>query len=167
MRTPLAGVQAAAETLVRLGTGAKQDDVERMQVMMVREARRATRLVEDLLSLAQIDAGLELRFEAVHLLGLVESEVERLRLLAPSLEVVVEGDDPVIAGDPLRLGQVVGNLLDNARRHASSASDAVVRVRVTRHPQHVELVVLDNGPGVPVADRERVFSRLVRLDGAR
>ncbi|GAA4014643.1 HAMP domain-containing sensor histidine kinase [Allokutzneria multivorans] len=167
LRTPLAGVQAAAETLVRLGTGAKQDDVERMQVMMVREARRATRLVEDLLSLAQIDAGLELRFEAVHLLGLVESEVERLRLLAPSLEVVVEGDDPVIAADPLRLGQVVGNLLDNARRHAATSSDAAVRVRVTRHPQHVELVVLDNGPGVPVADRERIFSRLVRLDGAR
>ncbi|MCP3804156.1 HAMP domain-containing histidine kinase [Allokutzneria sp. A3M-2-11 16] len=165
LRTPLAGVQAAAETLVRLGPGAQQDDVERMQVMMVREARRATRLVEDLLALAQIDAGLELRFEAVHLLGLVESEVERLSLLAPSLDVEVSGDDPVVAGDPLRLGQVVGNLLDNARRHASA--EGVVHVRVTRYPQHVELVVLDNGPGVPAAERERIFSRLVRLDTAR
>ncbi|MFB9908731.1 HAMP domain-containing sensor histidine kinase [Allokutzneria oryzae] len=165
LRTPLAGVQAAAETLVRLGPGADQDDVERMHVMMVREARRATRLVEDLLSLAQIDAGLELRFEAVNLRALAEAEVERLRLLAPAVGVHVEGDAPVLAGDPLRLGQVVGNLLDNARRHASA--EGTVRVRIARVGSRVELLVLDDGPGVPPAERERIFNRLVRLDNAR
>ncbi len=69
-------------------------------------------------------------------------------------------------GDPVALGQVVRNLLDNAVRHARS------RVTVELHPAgpgggEVVLVVSDDGPGIPPEERERVFERFVRLDEAR
>ncbi|WP_191892461.1 histidine kinase dimerization/phospho-acceptor domain-containing protein, partial [Streptomyces griseoaurantiacus] len=87
LRTPIAGVQAAAEVLVQAGPEADPAERERMQVLLAREARRAGRLVTDLLALARIDAGLELRGERVDLLALAEHEAERVRLLSPGLTV--------------------------------------------------------------------------------
>jgi signal transduction histidine kinase len=68
-----------------------------------------------------------------------------------------------VHGDAIALGQVVRNLVDNAARHAHSQ----LRVSVTPEPGRVVLVVEDDGPGIPVSDRQRVFERFVRLDEAR
>jgi signal transduction histidine kinase len=57
----------------------------------------------------------------------------------------------------------VRNLLENADRHAAG----VVHVELSRNGRHVRLVVADDGPGIPAADRERVFDRFTRLDAAR
>jgi signal transduction histidine kinase len=68
-----------------------------------------------------------------------------------------------VTGEPDALGRVVANLLDNAVRHAKSQ----VRVTVTAHGTHRLISVIDDGPGIPAADRERVFDRFTRLDDAR
>jgi signal transduction histidine kinase len=68
-----------------------------------------------------------------------------------------------VAGDASRLAQVLGNLLENAHRHAGGSP---VVVTVTGGDPATVLVT-DTGPGVPPADRERIFDRLVRLDEAR
>jgi two-component system OmpR family sensor kinase len=136
-----------------------------MILLLVRESRRAGRLVDDLLSLARIDAGLELHREPVDLLTLAEAEVTRGTLLAPDLDIGVEGTPVVVTGDPQRLAQVLANLTDNARQ--ATGPQGRIRLRVGAIEGWAELVVSDNGPGVPEADRERIFDRLVRLDDAR
>jgi two-component system, OmpR family, sensor kinase len=165
LRTPIAGVQAAAEAVLQAGPATDTHERERLQLLIIREAHRAGRLVEDLLSLARIDAGLELHREPVDLLTLAATEADRTRLLAPSLTVAVTGEPVLVTADPQRLAQVLANLLDNARRHTPDGGR--IDVHVTSAGPWAELTVTDTGPGVPPADRERIFDRLVRLDHAR
>jgi two-component system, OmpR family, sensor kinase len=161
LRTPIAGVQAVAEAA--LSPGMAPEERERLHLLMLRESRRAGRLVDDLLVLARLDAGLELRREPVDLLELARAEAERARFVAPDQQVEVRGEPLIVHGDVSRLGQVLGNLLDNARRHAGPGT---VTVTVSGGDPATVLVT-DDGPGVPPADRERIFDRLVRLDEAR
>jgi two-component system, OmpR family, sensor kinase len=167
LRTPIAGVQAAAEAVLQAGSDGSQDDRDRLHLLLVREARRAGRLVEDLLALARIDAGLELHPIAVDLTALASAEAERTRLLAPQLTVAIDAPDaPVmVVADPGRITQVLANLLDNARRHSPDGGE--ITIRVSRAGPWAEVSVTDTGPGVPSQDRERIFDRLVRLDAAR
>jgi two-component system, OmpR family, sensor kinase len=173
LRTPIAGVQAAAEAVLQAGPATDTHERERLQLLIIREARRAGRLVEDLLSLARIDAGLELHLEPVDLLTLATTEADRTKLLAPTLTIgvtgepllVAAGEPMLVAADPGRVAQVLANLLDNARRHTPDGGR--IDVHVTRTGPWAELTVTDTGPGVPPADRERIFDRLVRLDTAR
>lgn len=161
LRTPIAGVQAIAE--VTLAPGMAPEERERLHLLLLRESRRAGRLVDDLLVLARLDAGLELRREPVDLLELARAEAERAQLVAPDQQVEVIGEPVIVPGDASRLAQVLGNLLDNARRHAGQGA---VTVTVSAGDPATVLVT-DDGPGVPPADRERIFDRLVRLDEAR
>jgi signal transduction histidine kinase len=161
LRTPIAGVQAVAEAA--LAPDMAPEDRERLHLLMLRESRRAGRLVDDLLVLARLDAGLELRREPVDLLELARTEAERAQLVAPDQQVEVRGEPVTVTGDASRLAQVLGNLLDNARRHAGAGA---VTVTVSGGDR-ATLLVTDDGPGVAPADRERIFDRLVRLDEAR
>ncbi|WNV82499.1 HAMP domain-containing sensor histidine kinase [Umezawaea sp. Da 62-37] len=166
LRTPLAGVQAIAEALMQTGldeAGAEERD--RMNLLLVRESRRAGRLVDDLLALARIDAGLELQLERVDLLALAEAEVSRSRLLAADLDIEAEGIPVTVLGDPQRLAQILVNLSDNARQ--ATGPQGKVRLHVGVFAGRAMLTVKDNGPGVAYPDRERIFDRLTRLDEAR
>lgn len=170
LRTPIAGVQAAAEAVLQ--SSGSREERERLQLLLVREARRAGLLVEDLLALARIDAGLELQRVPVDLVPLARAEAERTRLLAPSLAVsldVTGAPVPALA-DPERIAQVLSNLLDNARRHTPDGGTITIAVATIRDAHGwpwALLSVIDSGSGVPPADRERIFDRLVRLDAAR
>jgi signal transduction histidine kinase len=165
LRTPIAGLQAVADAVLQAGPNADPDERERMILLLVREAGRAGRLVDDLLSLAKIDAGLELQHQRVDLFALANTEAERTKLLAPEMTIEVVGEPVEVVGDAQRLTQVLANLMDNARQ--ATAADGRIRVAVHRTGSFAELVVSDNGPGVPEQDRERIFDRLVRLDQAR
>lgn len=159
LRTPITGVQAVAEALVQASPDAP--DRDQMSLLLVREARRAGRLVDDLLALAQLDAGLEMQREQVDLLAMAESEVTRTRLLAPDFDIEASGTPLMITGDGQRLAQVMANLADNARQATGPSG----RVRIV--VDWSGFTVSDNGPGVPEAERERIFDRLVRLDDSR
>ncbi|HEX7303206.1 HAMP domain-containing sensor histidine kinase, partial [Lentzea sp.] len=159
LRTPITGVQAVAEALVQAPVDSP--DRDQMSFLLVREARRAGRLVDDLLALAQLDAGYEMQREAVDLLALAEAEVARTRYVAPDFDISAAGQSVVVVGDGQRLAQVLANLVDNARQAAGPAG--VVRISVDSSG----FVVSDDGPGVPESERERIFDRLVRLDDAR
>src|SRR5205823_3026809 len=113
LRTPIAGLQAVADAVLQSGPVADPDERERLVLLLVREARRAGRLVDDLLSLAKIDAGLDLQHERVDLFALATAEAERSRLLAPELTVEVDGGPVDVVGDQQRLTQVLANLIDN------------------------------------------------------
>ncbi len=165
LRTPLAGLQASAENLLRADPG--RLDRERALAAMVRESTRASRLVADLLTAARLAEGVQLELAEVDLGVLARQEVERQELLAPSVAWSVDGDGPqaVVRADGGRIGQVLTNLLDNARRATPAGGSVVVGVRAGTDA--VVLEVRDTGSGIPEADRERVFERFVRLDAAR
>jgi two-component system, OmpR family, sensor kinase len=165
LRTPVAGLQAVAESVLQQGPDTDPEERDRMLLLLVRESRRAGRLVDDLLALARIDAGLDLHHEPVDLRTLAGTEADRTRVLAPGLTVEVDGPSVVVPGDPQRLAQVLANLMNNARQATGGQGRLTVSVGSAAGFAH--LVVADDGPGVPETDRERIFDRLVRLDEAR
>ncbi|MDH6219851.1 sensor histidine kinase [Streptomyces pseudovenezuelae] len=150
LRSPIASLRTqlevgAAHPELLDVTGAVEDTV------------RLQSLAADLLLLARLDAGERPgkgRFDLGALAGEEAARREGVSVEAESVEV---------GGSRGQLGRVLGNLLDNAQRHARSA----VTVSVRRDGRWAVLSVADDGDGVPVGDRERVFERFVRLDDAR
>ncbi|MEV6609266.1 HAMP domain-containing sensor histidine kinase [Kutzneria sp. NPDC051319] len=165
LRTPVAGLQAVAESVLQQNPETDPEERERMLLLLVRESRRAGRLVDDLLALARIDAGLDLQHEPVDLRHLADAEADRTRVLAPELAVSVDGPSVVVTGDPQRLAQVLANLMNNARQ--ATGGSGGIALTVGASAGYAQLLVVDDGPGIAEADRERIFDRLVRLDEAR
>ncbi len=162
LRTPMAGIRACAETMLR--GHASPEDSDRLMATMVRETSRAARLIASLLRMARLDQGLAPEKEPVDLVAVCGEEVERLSLLSPDLDVrlQVQGQPPDrVPADLAGCQEILSNLGDNARRHATSS----VSLTVKADPATVCVRVQDDGPGVPVEARERVFERFVSLDG--
>lgn len=164
LRTPLAGVIAGSEQLLR--TPAGRAEREQRLVAVVRQARRAGRLVDDLLLMTRLDAGTcgtsPMR-SLVDVPSVVDAELAALRLRYPGLiadYIAVPGI--AVDADPDQLARALGNLLDNAAK----AGDPI-RLSVQSSWGTVRIVVSDNGSGVPAADRERIFDRFVRLSSSR
>ncbi|MFD8071859.1 sensor histidine kinase [Streptomyces sp. NPDC059718] len=128
----------------------------------VKDTERLQQLAGDLLLLARLDAGERPARRRVDLGELVGEEVRR----RPSDRVPVTVDVEArryVAGSRGQLARVVGNLVDNAQRHARAEVTVTVRLR----DGLAVLAVGDDGDGVPPAERERIFERFVRLDDAR
>jgi signal transduction histidine kinase len=159
LRTPVAGMQAAAESLLR--NQASRAEREQLAVQVVREARHAARLVDDMLLMSRVDQGLELVLEPLDLVAAARSAADR-PLPGGAASVDVSGDAVWVLADADRVAQVLGNLLANAGRVADT-----VRIDVRADGERAVVDVTDDGPGVPPADRERIFERLVRLDQGR
>ena len=161
LRTPMAGIRACAETLLR---GAGPEDTDRLLATMVRESSRAARLISALLKIARLDQGLSSPMGPVDLVRLCAEEVERLSLLSPDLEVQLEvrqAPADVLLLDRAGCQEILSNLGDNARRHARRR----VRYVLECSEAGVRVTVADDGAGVPDASREQVFERFVSLDG--
>ncbi|MYZ37717.1 MULTISPECIES: HAMP domain-containing sensor histidine kinase [unclassified Streptomyces] len=129
----------------------------------VADTVRLQRLAADLLLLARLDAGERPGRTRLDLGALVREEVSQRT--SDRIPVTVEtGQGIEVAGSRGQLARVLGNLLDNAQRHARGS----VEVSVHRADDgQVVLAVTDDGSGVPEAERERIFERFVRLDSAR
>jgi len=165
LRTPIAGVQAAAESLLHQGAALDVAQREQLEVLLVREAQRAGRLVSDLLETARLDAGVELSLGPVALRQVVLSEVHRAGLLRPGVRFDLAGPDVLVTADAAKVSGILRNLVDNALRAVGPSG--TVGVRLAEHPGVAVVEVSDSGPGVPEADQERIFDRLVRLDQSR
>lgn len=175
LRTPLASIRGYAE-LVRRMRADVPDDVLRAMGRVEAESERMTRLVEDMLLLARLDAGRELEREDVDLSVLAVDAVSDAHAAGPGhvwrLELAVpdgdrEGDAPaaVVAGDEHRLRQVLVNLLANARVHTPPGTTVVTAVR--RDGDEVLLSVADDGPGIAPELVPHLFQRFSRGDAAR
>ncbi|RXZ40323.1 sensor histidine kinase, partial [Agromyces binzhouensis] len=129
LRTPLASIRGYSE-LTRLHGGELPPDVVHALGRIESESLRMTELVEDLLLLARLDEGRELRREQVDLTRLVIDAVGDAQVAAPDHEwrVEVPDDEVTVTGDAGRLHQVVANLLANARVHTPEGTEVVVRV---------------------------------------
>ncbi len=160
LRTPIAGIRACAETLLR---NPPPEERDALLTNVVRETGRAARLMTGLLQMARLDLGQSLAPRKCDVVDLCSEEVARARALAPALEVALQVDErrPTYAElDSHAVHEILANLLDNARRHAASRIDVVV----ANTDDQVEVRVVDDGPGLSEALAERVFERFVSLD---
>jgi signal transduction histidine kinase len=160
LRSPLATIRAAHE-IASVHPDASDWAVVNTDVLA--EVQRLEHLVGDLLFLARSDEhGPRSQAEEVDLDDLVDAEAGRLRRTTGLL--IVPKVTPVrVIGDRHELARVLRNLSDNAVRHAAG----LVELRVSRQGSEAVVDVLDDGPGIPAGERERVFERFVRLDPSR
>ena len=165
LRTPVAGVQAAAETLLHHDDQLDRDERQHLQALLVREAERAGALISDLLTAARLDAGIDLDLAPISLRTLVRSEIDRVQLLHPDGTVTMSGPEVIARADAAKVSSILRNLIDNAVRAAGH--QGTVHVVVAEQDQFAIAEIWDSGPGVPPSERERIFERLVRLDHGR
>ncbi len=128
------------------------------------EARRLNRLLADMLNLARIESGaLHLMLEPVQVADAVAAAAERLKRTAPDRTVEWDAKEAGVSvlADWDSLGQIFDNLLDNANRYAPPGTPVSVRIS-QEDPGRVTIRVLDRGPGVPAAMRQRLFNRFVK-----
>jgi two-component system OmpR family sensor kinase len=165
LRTPLTVIRGQLEVLARQRE-VSPADVRHVDEVVRTEVVRMERLVEDLLLLARADEGELLRPTALDLRPFVTELFDALTLTADRRFELGDVPDGTLRADEDRLAQVVRNLARNAIEH--TAPGGLVRVCVTAQPRGwVELAVEDDGPGIPPAQRDRVFDRFHRLDSAR
>jgi two-component system, OmpR family, sensor kinase len=165
LRTPIAAVSAYAELFER-GADQHADDLPRIFKGIRSETTRMERLVNDLLTLARFDEGLPLQIVPTELVGLGADAVHTAGTVGPQWPVRFSASHPVeVMGDPTRLRQVVDNLLANVRAHTPEGTSATVKVG--QEGASAEIVVSDNGPGMPAEEAARVFERFYRVDASR
>ena len=165
LRTPIAATSAYAE-LFEHGARDRPDDLERAMTGIRAETGRMAELVDDLLLLARLDENRPLDDDHVDMTELVLQSIDAARALEPDRVVRPHiGGVLAVVGDPLRLRQVVDNLLANVRAHTPSS--ALCDVTLTEIGEHVLLEVADSGPGVQDYQLDHLFDRFYRVDDAR
>jgi two-component system sensor histidine kinase RstB len=162
LRTPLSRMRFAID----LVESAKDDEERRKRLESLDAATgELDRLVGELLSYVRMEtAPASLDRETVHIVEAVDEWIEKQDGLFPTVSFAIDDEtrrsEPVIQADRTALERAVGNLLANAGRFARGR--VIVRSHVS--PQGLVLDVDDDGPGIPVGDRPRVFEPFVRLD---
>jgi two-component system, OmpR family, phosphate regulon sensor histidine kinase PhoR len=167
LRTPLSHIKGYTETLL----GGAKDDPElatRFLQTIERNVERLKLLIEDLLTISEIESGrVMLNLQPVQVRVSVEKVFDdfRTRAAAKAVTLVNEAQELTVRADQRRLEQVLTNLVDNAVKYGGGDSRVVVGARESG--DMVEMFVQDNGPGLPAESLERVFERFYRVDKAR
>jgi len=159
LRTPLAGMTAYLEV------AANHPDLIEPSTLVDRllsANSHLSDLVNDLLTLAILDAKAPIKYRPVCLAGIVQDGMRHLDAAKIRVEERIVGPAMVL-GNPTHLTRVVTNLVGNAIRHATSA--VVVTVHTTE--AHAVFTVIDDGPGIPAEHRYRIWQRFVRFDDDR
>ncbi|YAL83574.1 sensor histidine kinase [Dermacoccaceae bacterium W4C1] len=167
LRTPLASIRGYAE-LSRRETDPVPEGIVHALGRIESESSRMTTLVEDLLLLARLDSGRPLGRAPVDLTMLALETASDARAAGPEhvWELDLPEEPAEVIGDEARLRQVLINLLSNARKHTPAGTRITSAVRSTPDGG-ADLVVSDDGPGIPEDLQARVFERFTRGDAAR
>jgi two-component system OmpR family sensor kinase len=163
MRAPLTGIAGFAAVLAELESVAADPTASEAAAYIRKEAQRLVEMLNQLLDFGQVEqGGPELDREPIDLVRMARQAVEPWALRHPQVTFrLVDHGDAIVEGDFLKLHRVLANLLDNAVRHSPDAG--TITVEVGGDGFEAFLSVTDEGAGVPVADRDRVFQRFVRL----
>lgn len=165
LRTPLAGLQMHLELLLQRPLTA---DVHKEVEMMQSATLRASHLANQLLVLAKAEAGAiaVAHAQEINLRSLAHDAVQEWvpRAIARDIDLGFELRDATVAGDPLLLGELLDNLIDNALRYTPSGG--AVTVRSGYEGESPCLSVEDTGPGIPLWAHDKVFERFYRIEGS-
>jgi len=166
LRTPLTVIRGQLEVLA-VQNNPSESEVRRVERLVQAEISRISRLVDDLLVLTQAERIDFLRSEPVDLRSFVAELWDGLSLTAERRFDLGPVPDGLLHADPDRLAQALRNLARNAIEHTAEGT-GLVRLEVERvAPDRIRFAVIDDGPGIPAAERERIFERFHRVDAAR
>ncbi len=136
---------------------------------MVAEAHRVARTIDDLMELSRIELGEESVRDRVDVLDVVSGAIDRTGALAENRQIRVAvldlPDGVAVVGDRRQLISALGNLVENAVKYSEPGGNVQLRVRV--EGSFAELMVADQGIGIPASDHARIFERFYRVDKAR
>ena len=160
LRSPVTSLRAQLE--IGLSRPDRTDWTERVEGALA-DADRLEVLISDLLMLSRLDSASPPRRVRCDLVAIAREELARVPGRT-GLDVNLDASEPAfVLGSRDQLARVIRNLVDNARRHARSQVDVVIALE----QGSVVVDVADDGPGIPIEDRDRIFERFVRLDEAR
>jgi two-component system sensor histidine kinase SenX3 len=166
LKTPVGALAVLAEAL------ADENDpevVHRVSERMVSEAHRVARTIDDLMELSRIELGEESVRDTVDVLDVVSGAIDRSAALAETRDMHIAvldlPDGVAVVGDRRQLISALGNLVENAVKYSEPGGQVQIRVRVEGN--FAELMVADQGIGIPAADHSRIFERFYRVDKGR
>lgn len=165
LKTPVATILGYAETLARPDAPWDPKTARELAETIKDEARRLDRLITDLLDVSRLQAGaLLLAMEDVALDVLARRVAQRFQHQTDRHEIVVHFPDdfPLVKGDPMRLEQVLNNLVFNAIKY--SPQGGRVRIRGQVRPDEVMITVTDEGIGIPATEQGHIFDAFYRVD---
>lgn len=171
LRTPLTNIKAYAETIISSGDDLPGELRSNFLAVIVSEADRMTRIVQDLLTLSKIDYGkMEMNISRFSFRKAVENVYEAAKLNAEqnhhhTMTLTEEDDIPDVNGDRERIEQVVTNIVSNAVKYTPDGGK--IEIHVGKSGKNVYVRVSDNGIGIPEKDLPRLFDRFYRVDKAR
>ena len=173
LKTPLSVIKGFAETLA--DDQSKIEESERTQFAgaILRHAERLSAIVEDLLTLSRLEStnpGMQFSTQDMgpFLVSVAEDFSGPVRTSGQRLELALNLTVPMPAYiDPLRMTQVVSNLIDNARKYTPAGTTIEIGARAIEPENEVEVWVRDDGPGIPSADLSRIFERFYRVEKGR
>jgi PAS domain S-box-containing protein len=165
LRNPLAPISNALHIL-RL-SGELPPAAERVREIMERQVNHLIRLVEDLLEVSRVTRGkIELRKEPVELASVIESAVDTIRPLIEAaghqLAIAISPHVIPLQADPVRLAQIISNLLNNAAKYTDPGGQ--IWLTAQREGGEVMISVRDNGMGIPAEMLPRVFDMFAQVD---
>ncbi len=162
LRTPLTSIRGYIELLMEDATSALTEDQVRMLRTIDRNSAQLLRVSEDLLEDPGGGRGLRVQFAELDLSNVAREVIESVAAGPDSGRVLLEADEGVLVrGDAARLHQLVANLVMNALKF--SPPDGRVLVQVTSLRQFARIDVFDEGPGIPIDERQQLFERFYRL----
>lgn len=167
LRTPLASILGSATSLRQLGDRMDGKDRADLLATIEEEATRLSAFVANLLDMTRLEAGiLDIRRDWVDLRDVVSGATARAAKLFPDrrIESQLDPDLPFVRGDAALLEQVVFNLLDNAHKYSPAGS--VTKVSARRSARGIEIVVADQGSGIPADALSKVFDKFYRVSGS-
>ena len=171
LRTPLTNIKSYAETIVDTGDELPPELRSNFMNVIISEADRMTRIVQDLLTLSKIDYGkMEMNISRFPFLKAVQNVYDAAKLNAEqnhhhTMTLTCEGDIPDVNGDRERIEQVITNIVSNAVKYTPDGGK--IDMTVGTSGRNVFVRVTDNGIGIPEKDLPRLFDRFYRVDKAR
>ncbi len=164
LRTPLTAIRGNVELLLQRpdDSAAKETSLQAIQ----RETQRLSRVVSDLLLLAQADAGQTLDRQPVEMATLLLDVYQQARVMADGVTVSLGHEDQgLVEGDPDRLREMLLNLVDNALKHTPEGGK--VTLSLYYNEPWIQISVADTGPGIPPEDLPHIFDRFYRVKSAK
>lgn len=169
LRTPLTSIRANADFLLTRPEAAAGDREAALRDI-AQESEEMSRLVHDLLTLARADAGQHVALEPLDLGALVQDSVRLAQRRFPGRDIVAVATPPLtngtrVAGDATTLRRLLWILIENAVKHTPDSGR--IRLSLGVAAGRATLHVIDEGPGIPLEDLERIFERFYQADAAR
>ena len=170
LRTPLTSIYGFAETLLRQDVLFEEDERRTFLGYVASEAQRLTGIVDALLNVARLDAGdLQMELAPIDVRAVVSEVIEGVQESRPlnghHFVVDLPSEPLDAAADRDKLRQILANLVDNAVKFSPDGGTVTVAAR--RKTGGIEVRVMDHGPGIPAAERARIFRKFYRGDFAR